>query len=443
LSGNDRASAREAFIEALKRKQEYPPALHNLAKMDMVAGDVASARSHYEVILKRDPRDPEALIGMSEIALLDGDIKQAIEWLSRSSGNSEEGVEAPLRLIALHLDNDDQMNALHIADRLFENFPENSKATEALARVQASMGRKDAAMLSYRRAVSYAGFAGPQLLRIARGQIAIGDYGGASYTLSKATNTYVGEAASLARARIEIITRNFKKADQFAEEFSDAYPDSSGDEILRAEIMEAQEKYSEAIEILHPVAGQETDNSEATVKLFEILIKAGRPEEGIALLETRTQRYPRDRGSRRALAMGYVAVQRFDEAKLLHEQLLQDSTKDAALVANLARIYQLLKHPDAKMMAERAVNLKPEWSVTLDTLGWILVTEGNPAEGLKYLRKALARDANSLTRYHLAVALNKLGRDAEARNELDRILKSEPKLKWIDDVQNLYQELAS
>ncbi len=443
LSKGDYDRARELFSAAINLRKDYPPALHNLAKMDLVLGNVDAARRHYEKILERDARDPQALIGMSDIAVQEGDLKRAIGWLSKSTGSVEEGIQAPLRLISLHLKNGNDLDAQHVARRLVENFPEDAQASEALASVQAAMGRTEFAVVTYRRAVTYAGFAGPQLMRLARGQIEIGDFEGARFTLSKAMNSYVGEAASFARTRLEIITKHFDKAAQFAADFGVAYPNSSGESVLRAEILEAQEKYAEAINLLQPVAALEADSSQATVKLFEILFKAERTADAIALLEARASQYPNDKICKRALAMGYLAVQQFEAARVLHEELLEDRKDDAALVANLARIYQLLNLPGARATAQRAVAMKPEWSVSLETLGWILVTEGDVAEGLQYLRKALARDGNALTRYHLAVALNELGRDAEARTELERILRTDPELKWIEDVRTLRAQLDS
>jgi Flp pilus assembly protein TadD len=112
-------------------------------------------------------------------------------------------------------------------------------------------------------------------------------------------------------------------------------------------------------------------------------------------------------------------------------------------LSNTARPYQLRKDGRAPDYALRAVEVAPKWAVPLDTLGWILVTEGEPAEGLKLLREARARaPQNLLIRYHLAVALSELGRSAEARQELGAILDARPDLEWIDEARALYEALG-
>ena len=75
-------------------------------------------------------------------------------------------------------------------------------------------------------------------------------------------------------------------------------------------------------------------------------------------------------------------------------------------------------------------------------MGWILVTEGDLAGGLEYLREAIARANNPLTRYHLAQALNEQGRVKEARVELRRLLNSGSQVEWMDDVRQYYDSLT-
>jgi Flp pilus assembly protein TadD len=61
----------------------------------------------------------------------------------------------------------------------------------------------------------------------------------------------------------------------------------------------------------------------------------------------------------------------------------------------------------------------------MDTLGWILVQQGDYRRGVELLQKALAAapDAAEI-RWHLAYSLHKSGDDTRARQELERLINS-------------------
>ena len=90
---------------------------------------------------------------------------------------------------------------------------------------------------------------------------------------------------------------------------------------------------------------------------------------------------------------------------------------------NLAWTYQQLKDPRALATAERAMKLAPESPAVLDTLGWILVEQGNAARALPLLQQATSRAPSAgEIRYHLALALWKAGDKAKAKAELEKSL---------------------
>ncbi len=430
-------AARAAFDKALELAAAYRPAAHNLARMDMAAGDLDAAQARYAALLERDQRDPQALMGMAEIARAEGDMETAIGWLERASGRGEGHIAPQLALVALHLANDDPAQAVEVARRLEDRFPENGEVVHALARAQAAKGDVAAARTSYRRAVRYSGYDGDALLAIARGQVASGDYDGARYTLTKAADGSLAREALAARTRLELMLDEPEAAAATVATLAERFPDAPVLTVLRAALRERVGDIAGAIAVLRagPTAAA------VVVELQRMLRESGDRAAGIAVLEDYLDAQPGDVTAGRALALAYLEAQRLDDARVLHEKLLATLPDDAALTANLARIYQLQARDGARELAARAVELAPTWGVTLDTLGWILVTEGEVEAGLRRLRAALARDANPLTRYHLAVALQQLGRGDEARGELDRILRDSPGIGWIGEVRALRDAL--
>ena len=86
--------------------------------------------------------------------------------------------------------------------------------------------------------------------------------------------------------------------------------------------------------------------------------------------------------------------------------------------------------------------LAPQQPQINDTLGWILVKNAQPGEGLPYLREAVARQSDDPTlRYHLAVALHDLGRQSEAVKELTAALRQAGEFDGRDEAMALLEKI--
>ena len=114
-----------------------------------------------------------------------------------------------------------------------------------------------------------------------------------------------------------------------------------------------------------------------------------------------------------------------------------------ALLNNLAWLYQqkgdLAK---AHRLAEQAVAAAPRASLIEDTLGWILVAQGEADKALTYLSAAnLSAPKNPDIQYHLAVALNRLGRAADAQAMLETLLGSGATFSDKAEAEKLLQQL--
>ena len=77
----------------------------------------------------------------------------------------------------------------------------------------------------------------------------------------------------------------------------------------------------------------------------------------------------------------------------------------------------------AVAIAEQAHKLAPDNPAITDTLGWILLEQGQVARALPLIQKAYAKQPDNLTlHYHYAVALARNNDRARAQNELERLL---------------------
>lgn len=441
-ANEDESGARRAFAQAMAIKPDYAPPAYNLARLEIAAGEVPAARARLEALLARNPRTPSALMALADIALADGDREGAVNWLERAVVAQAEAVDAEAQLVALRLALGQDAQALASAERMVERHPENALAVETLAQAKAANQQVDHALRLFRDAARYASFDGPQLMRIATRQAELEDYVEARRTLLKAQNSSASEQAGDALIRLEIKLGNFNAASERIEALRKDDISNARADVLTAEL-ELQRGNTTAAIKAYRAAQSAAPSTMAALGLADAMLADGDADGAVKMLERWTSNHVDDQDALHALALLYLRMQRLPEARALHEQLLSNAPDDAVLLAGLARLYQLDGDPRARAVAQRAVAAAPDSPLSLDTLGWILVTQGQVNDGLELLRNALTRDSNPLIRYHLAQALSELGRDAEARVELRKILKLGQPPTLMTDVQRYYDALPA
>ncbi|WP_442863102.1 tetratricopeptide repeat protein [Calidifontimicrobium sp. SYSU G02091] len=133
--------------------------------------------------------------------------------------------------------------------------------------------------------------------------------------------------------------------------------------------------------------------------------------------------HPGDAVVWRALADTQLNAGQVAAARRSYEALLRLRPDDADAVNNLANILVQQSDPAALPMAERALALAPGTPHIVGTVGWAAFKAGQTDRAVQLLRDARLRDpSNGDTRYFLGSVLASLGRDAEAREELNAAL---------------------
>jgi predicted Zn-dependent protease len=93
-------------------------------------------------------------------------------------------------------------------------------------------------------------------------------------------------------------------------------------------------------------------------------------------------------------------------------------------------------------LAERAFSMTSHTPWIGDTLGWILLAQGDVDRALIYLNAAnLLAPRDPDIQYHLAVALHRVGRAGDARALLEGLLGSGGSFEDKAEAEKLLQEL--
>jgi predicted Zn-dependent protease len=96
----------------------------------------------------------------------------------------------------------------------------------------------------------------------------------------------------------------------------------------------------------------------------------------------------------------------------------------------------------ARGLAEQAIAAAPGAAEIDDTLGWILLAQGETDRALTHLSAAsVSAPKNPDIQYHLAVALNRLGRVTDAQTTLETLLGSGATFTDKADAEKLLQQL--
>jgi putative PEP-CTERM system TPR-repeat lipoprotein len=407
-----------------------------------VEGKLDVARQRVTQLVKGDIRNIEAMMLLAAVEDAAANIPEAVRWLEKARAEPRGALQAGMALGELHLRARNPELALSVARELVAKNPENLAALALLTRVQLAKNDTKSAQQTLKDMTRYANFDPAAQLEIARLQMAAGNDSGAIYSLDKALDTRPDFLPALVMyAEIEIHRKAYPKAEQRINAIGDKFPAGATAARLRGDLALARGQHGAAL-ISYGDALKKENTGDIALRTFRAYLGSGDLAKGVAFLEKWHREHPNDQSVLRTIADGQLRLGRLKEARAAYEKLLQALPENGSVLNNLAIVADKLGDKGAANLAERAYNARANDPIVIDTLGWILVRQGQTDRGLGLLRDARLRDpGNPEVRYHLAVALSKTGRTNEAREELAEALKAAVSFDGLDDAKKLAREL--
>src|SRR5690606_20298667 len=139
----------------------------------------------------------------------------------------------------------------------------------------------------------------------------------------------------------------------------------------------------------------------------ELLDRADRPADSLAVLDAAVQSVPTDERLLYARGLMRERVGRVDDA-LADFKALVDANPDNPVYIN-AYGYTMAdrtsRHDEALVLIERALSLNPDDIATIDSLGWVLFKLKQLDEAIVHLRRAYAEQPDGEIAAHLGEAL--------------------------------------
>jgi putative PEP-CTERM system TPR-repeat lipoprotein len=426
LGMEDRAAAKQAFEAALTLQSDFLPAQLNLAQLELLDGNTEAAEARYKAVLSHDEGNVKALIALATLAHQRGDGNASKQWLEQARSHHPQAIEPALLLLGYYLRENNQEHSLDIAGELVVAHPRHPQVLRSVAQAHIQAGDYGAAARAIRTLVEVSPASAEAHYLQGVVQLKQKQVGDARVSLSRAIELQPNyPVAQLVLARINISEKDYDAALKIAAVLEQAHPDASFADELRGDLAAAKNAPKEAAEA-YTLAYRMTASAQLARKLYQSQIQAGDFESALAALKGWLEAHPEDIPIRSLLANALIRAERNPQAINEYLAVIEHDPANVAALNNIAWLYQEQgNYQEGVKYAERAHKLVPERPEVMDTLGWLLVLEGETNRGLLLLQEARAKAPHIPDiHYHMAVALEKAGRREEARKELDRLLKS-------------------
>lgn len=249
---------------------------------------------------------------------------------------------------------------------------------------------------------------------------------GALWSLTKAQQASP-DHAGIAVLRVAVLTqlKEFEKTDEAITEVYEKHGERASVLTVHGDWYMAQSRTAEAV-LVYREAYSTSPNVKTMKTLFRTLTVNKEIPAAIELMEQWLTENEKDVGARHLYAQMLVREKDWKQARVVYESLQADGIEDIVMLNNLAVVYQNLNDERALLIAQAAYDKAPESAIVIDTYGWILTENGKTEEGLALLREAYARASTTPSiRYHMGLALSRMGRTTEAREEVEAALTSD------------------
>jgi tetratricopeptide (TPR) repeat protein len=445
--------AAETFAETTAEGQT---ARNRIVAQHVVDGRIAEARADIERILKAAPDNTEALVTRATFAFVDRQYDAAIADL-RTALRREQSAGVLLLLARSYVGVGEAAVAKDTYRRLLEQYPDNTDAAKELALLLAKQGDDAGAEQILRQfasakpgdtAVSRAlvqSLLAQQNIAAAEAEARrLQEQGGglaAEQQLGLVLQTKGATEEALARYRsvlekdpnqlealdglVGILLASGRGGEAISY-LESRYPKGElRSSLLLGKAYGTQGDIVAARQVLEQAVSSNPGDSRPLLALAA-LAATDSPEQ-VAALERGWQAVPGNPAIGMFLAGSRERQGKFDEAIAIYETLVKTDPGNAMVANNLASL--LLDQRSDKASLARALELvRPLVNAndanTLDTVGWAYFRNGDYANAVRQLERAVAGNSeNAVLHYHLGKAYAATGNPVGARQSLNQALE--------------------
>jgi putative PEP-CTERM system TPR-repeat lipoprotein len=455
LAKRDPVAARRSFERALEIDPAYFAAAASLAQLDLADKKPDAARQRYERVIDKDPKNVQALLALAALRIrTTGGLDKpdsakgpkqpdpdTIDLIEKAISAQPTEPTPRLALIGYYMSVNDPNKAAAAAQEAMAAMPDRSEILEQAGRAYQAAGDTLQAMNVYKKHASLEPASPQPYLHIAEIQVAAKNKDDAVESLRKA----LAIRPDLLQAQLGIIALHVeagrvKEALNVAQEVQKQRPKEATGYVYEGDIQVAQKNWTEATKVYRTGLSR-APSTDLAIRLHTALAVASSAEAD-RFAATWVKEHPKDLAFRLNLAQAAGARKDYASAAQHYRKLLDGAPNNPAVLNNLAWAEGQLKDPKAIEHAEQANKLAPNQPAIMDTLGTLLVENGDAVRGVQLLQKASAMAPQvGAIRLNLARGLIKVGQKNAARKELDELAKLGDKFAGQAEVAQLKQGL--
>ncbi len=437
----------QSYTQALTRKPDYYTALRNRALALMNLRQYDGAESDLERLLEEEPTDTRAKAALGKVLLLNGKAEEAVPYFREAvrvipqstllwadysealaeSGNTTRAIEEARATAVKAAENPEILRRMGV---LLLDLDQARAAERPLSRYAAFNYDKGEANLLHGRALLKTGlYSGARMAFQRAAQAEIDKVSPAVINWYLFATEALGQKLEEAENRLPTLRSSDRPDDVPASLIGQVFLDKGEPALAASAFREAMQTGS-------------TDD--LAIGLSRALFATGARQAGIRELEDYLRNADVARLARIELARRYEQEERFSDAALQYERLLQTGVADAEVVAKLALVYLRLGNSASIQLAERAYLMAPENPFILDAAGWVAhQADRDTGKAIAHLEKAVRRaPAVAIYKYHLGLAYVAKGDRRGARRVLQQALNLDPTFEGADDARRQLQELS-
>ena len=428
LGRNDLPGARKALEKAVELQPTYFPAVANLANLDIRENKIDSARKRYKDLIAKEPGNLAGLLAYAQFENAYGGTPETVLGLLKEAKRTNPHSEvASTAIIGYYNSKGDTKQALASAQEALAGSPNSPRYLELVATLLLQTGAGDQAIAAYRKLIALNPESTDYQIRLGQAQLMAGQSEVAlqtfANTLKQKPNSFEAQTAMVASM---LRSGKIEEASRLLSQIKDQAPKSPAIPELEGDIKFASKQYVDAANLYRRVLA-EAPTPNLVVKTYSALSLGNKRPEADAFVADWLKTHPKDVAVRLFDADIAMRSKDYPRATTGYKALLEAKPNDPVLLNNLA--WSLWEQKDAQALsyAEKAASLAPDSPAVTDTLGWMLVEQGQLKRGIALLEKASAAvPKQTEIALHLAKAQIKDGRKDAARATLEGVVKNAP-----------------